>query len=239
MQEKVKLQPIVKKSLYVQISDAIYSYIRTNQLQPGDKLPSEREMASILGTSRNSLREGLHILENKGLLEIKSGSGTFIKNPYGSSNKISLHLSGCTKEEIFQLQTALEQQMLKNVFLNANAEEKKELLDRATEMSILAESYVYSHAVDTYFHNKIYELAENSAIRQLLDSIRAVLFCSNEENVSDNNSVWLASVKDHYAMAQAIVDNDEEAALAALDRVLKYSYEVSNNGNNKEGVDGT
>ena len=220
MQEKVKLQPIVKKSLYVQISDAIYSYIRTNQLQPGDKLPSEREMASILGTSRNSLREGLHILENKGLLEIKSGSGTFIKNPYGSSNKISLHLNGCTKEEIFQLQTALEQQMLKNVFINANEDEKKELLDRATEMSILAESYVYSHAVDTYFHNKLYEIAGNSAIRQLLDSIRAVRFSSNEENVSDNNSVWLASVKDHYAMAQAIVDNDEEAALAGIEYCL-------------------
>lgn len=231
MGEKVKLQPIVKKSLYVQISDAIYSYIRTNQLQPGDKLPSEREMASILGTSRNSLREGLHILENKGLLEIKSGSGTFIKNPYDSSNKISLHLSGCTREEICQLQTALEHQMLKNVFLNANADEKKELLDRATEMSILAESYVYSHAVDTYFHNKLYEIAGNTAIRQLLDSIRAVRFSSNEENVSDNNSVWLASVKDHYVMAQAIVDNDEAAALEALDRILEYSYEVSNNEN--------
>lgn len=229
MQEKVKLQPIVKKSLYVQISDAIYSYIRTNQLQPGDKLPSEREMASILGTSRNSLREGLHILENRGLLEIKSGSGTFIKNPYGSSNKISLHLNGCTKEEIFQLQTALEQQMLKNVFFNANSDEKKELMDRATEMAILAESDVYSHAVDTYFHNKLYEIAGNSAIRQLLDSIRAVRFSINEENASDNNSVWLASVKDHYTMAQAIVDNDETAALEALDRILKYSYEVSNN----------
>ena len=238
MQEKVKLQPIVKKSLYVQISDAIYSYIRTNQLQPGDKLPSEREMAKILGTSRNSLREGLHILENKGLLEIKSGSGTFIKNPYGSSNKISLHLNGCTKEEIFQLQTALEHQMLKNVFSKANAEEKKELMDRATEMSILAGNNVYSHAVDTYFHNKIYEIAGNSAIRQLLDSIRAIRFNSNEENVSDNNSVWLASVKDHYAMAQAIVDHDEAAALTALDRILKYSYEISNNEQNKEGVDG-
>ena len=228
MQEKVKLQPIVKKSLYVQISDAIYSYIRTNQLQPGDKLPSEREMASILGTSRNSLREGLHILENKGLLEIKSGSGTFIKNPYGSSNKITLHLNGCTTEEIFQLQTALEHQMLKNVFLSAKEEEKKELLDRATEMSILAESHVYSHAVDTYFHNKLYEIAGNSAIRQLLDSIRAARFSSNEENISDNNSIWLASVKDHYAMAQAIADNDEKAALTALDKILKYGYEVSN-----------
>ncbi|MBO5160362.1 MAG: GntR family transcriptional regulator [Lachnospiraceae bacterium] len=229
MQEKIKLQPIVKKSLYVQISDAIYSYIRTNQLQPGDKLPSEREMASILGTSRNSLREGLHILENKGLLEIKSGSGTFVKNPYGSANKLSIHLNGCSKEEIYQLQTALEQQMVKNVFLYATTEEKQELLDRATEMSILAESYVYSHAVDTYFHNKLYEIARNTAIRQLLDSIRAVRFSSNEENVSDNNSIWLASVKDHYALAQAIVENNETTALEALDRILKYSYEVSNN----------
>ena len=39
-QREVKLEPVEKDSLYLKISDSIYNYIRMNNLQPGDKLPS-------------------------------------------------------------------------------------------------------------------------------------------------------------------------------------------------------
>lgn len=42
-----------------------------NNLQPDDKLPSERDMAAMLQTSRNSVREGLRILEDRGLIYVK------------------------------------------------------------------------------------------------------------------------------------------------------------------------
>ena len=62
----VLLKPVEKDSLYLKISDAVYSYIKMNNLQPDDKLPSERDMAAMLQTSRNSGREGLRILEDRG-----------------------------------------------------------------------------------------------------------------------------------------------------------------------------
>ena len=55
----------------MKISDSIYSYIKINELQPGDKLPSERDMAAMLKTSRNSVREALRILEDRGLIYVK------------------------------------------------------------------------------------------------------------------------------------------------------------------------
>ena len=46
----VLLKPVEKDSLYLKISDAVYSYIKMNNLQPDDKLPSERDMAAMLQT---------------------------------------------------------------------------------------------------------------------------------------------------------------------------------------------
>ena len=43
---RISMKPIEKKSLYLKISDSIYRYIQMNNLQPGDKLPSERDMSS-------------------------------------------------------------------------------------------------------------------------------------------------------------------------------------------------
>ena len=100
----INLKPVEKESLYLKISDSIYSYIKVNDLQPGDKLPSERDMATMLQTSRNSVREALRILEDRGLIYVKTGSGVFVSNPYGQKNTLSIRLTDCTMEELQDLQ---------------------------------------------------------------------------------------------------------------------------------------
>ena len=106
-ENRISMKPIEKKSLYLKISDAIYRYIQMNNLQPGDKLPSERDMSSMLQTSRNSVREALRILEDRGLIYVKTGSGVFINNPYGENNSFTIQLTNCSLEEIEELQSAL------------------------------------------------------------------------------------------------------------------------------------
>jgi GntR family transcriptional repressor for pyruvate dehydrogenase complex len=62
----------------------LQSIVKELDLQPGDRLPSERELAKILQVTRNSLRRLLHMLEGRGLVEIKKGSGTYLKVGYSS-----------------------------------------------------------------------------------------------------------------------------------------------------------
>ena len=106
----------VAVSLYLKISDSIYRYIQMNNLQPGDKLPSERDMSSMLQTSRNSVREALRILEDRGLIYVKTGSGVFINNPYGENNSLTIQLTNCTLTEMEELQNALDHEAVKNAF---------------------------------------------------------------------------------------------------------------------------
>jgi GntR family transcriptional regulator, transcriptional repressor for pyruvate dehydrogenase complex len=70
------------KRAFEEIADQIRELIFTGVLKPGDKLPSERELAEQFGAGRMVLREALRILENAGFLNIRQGSegGAFVKN---------------------------------------------------------------------------------------------------------------------------------------------------------------
>lgn len=226
MKEKVSLQPIEKKSLYIQIADSIYSYIMLNHLQPGDKLPSEREMAGILKTSRNSLREALHVLESKNIIEIRTGSGTFIRDPYDSEGILTVQLHGCSKEDILELQSVLDRQVVIDALRNAEIGQKQELVSRASEMVEMANQKIYSHTLDNSFHTKLYEMSKNIAIRQLVDFIRAYRFDIQAIFDKNDSSVWLPTVKDHLELATAILEENESAAIEAINNINNYGVSL-------------
>ena len=153
-ENRISMKPIEKKSLYLKISDAIYRYIQMNNLQPGDKLPSERDMSSMLQTSRNSVREALRILEDRGLIYVKTGSGVFINNPYGENNSFTIQLTNCSLEEIEELQSALDHKAVENAMERGTFQEKDQLVSTAAEMVKLAGENLYSHVLDRSFHDR-------------------------------------------------------------------------------------
>ena len=71
-----------KKSLSQQTADRLYTMIVVeHRLSPGEKLPSEVELARELGVSRTTLREALHVLVSQKILEARRGRGTFCHRP--------------------------------------------------------------------------------------------------------------------------------------------------------------
>lgn len=75
------LKIVRPKRLYEQIAEQIEALIRSESLEPGTRLPSERELAERLGVSRPSIREALIALETAGFLEVRAGGGTFTRTP--------------------------------------------------------------------------------------------------------------------------------------------------------------
>lgn len=70
------IQP--KRRLSDSTVDQVLQLVRSGQLLPGDRLPSERDLIQRLGVSRNSLREGVRMLETMGVLRVVPGRGTFV-----------------------------------------------------------------------------------------------------------------------------------------------------------------
>jgi GntR family transcriptional regulator, transcriptional repressor for pyruvate dehydrogenase complex len=69
-----------QSKVYIEIVESIREMIQKDGLQPGDRLPSERELSESLGVGRSSVREALRSLELLGLIETRRGEGTFIRD---------------------------------------------------------------------------------------------------------------------------------------------------------------
>jgi GntR family transcriptional repressor for pyruvate dehydrogenase complex len=74
-----------RPKLYASVVEQILANIRSGLFPPGSALPAERALASQLQVSRNSLREALRVLEHAGVLDIRTGSGTYVATEGGSS----------------------------------------------------------------------------------------------------------------------------------------------------------
>ena len=223
----INLKPVEKESLYLKISDSIYSYIKVNDLQPGDKLPSERDMATMLQTSRNSVREALRILEDRGLIYVKTGSGVFVSNPYGQKNTLSIRLTDCTMEELQDLQNVLDHQAVLNAINSGTREQKEKLLSIASEMQELYQKNIYSHTLDHSFHSLLYKMGHNNAIHQLITKIRDTRFVYRADTDRENDSIWLPTVPYHFTLAEAIFYQNSAAALDAIDTINRYGFSLN------------
>lgn len=76
--DKSRFSPVRTSKISDEVYKQLVSMISNGQLRPGEKLPSEREMASDLGISRQSLREALYRAKIMGLIEVRQGEGSFI-----------------------------------------------------------------------------------------------------------------------------------------------------------------
>ncbi|MCX6070561.1 MAG: GntR family transcriptional regulator [Chloroflexi bacterium] len=78
-------RPVDRKTsdvpLYVQIADSLLDRIESGRLLAGDRLPPERELSEGLGVNRVTLRRALRVLESRGLLIRRQGSGTYVADP--------------------------------------------------------------------------------------------------------------------------------------------------------------
>ncbi len=78
------LQPIRRVPLYERVADQLRGLIEAERLEPGARLPGERDLALRLGVSRSSVRQGLTVLRVMGLLEIRHGTGIYLLRPADS-----------------------------------------------------------------------------------------------------------------------------------------------------------
>lgn len=72
--------PQENSKVYLEIVKQLRLLIESNNLKPGDKIPSERELSERLNVGRSSVREALRALELLGLIETRRGEGTFLRD---------------------------------------------------------------------------------------------------------------------------------------------------------------
>ena len=116
-----------EKSLPERVADQLMNLIRTQELQAGDKLPNEFELAKQLQVGRGSIREAVKILVARNVLEIQRGKGTFIARHTGET-KDPLGFAFCSDQfqlafDLLEVRMQLEPWVVANAAQHATEED--------------------------------------------------------------------------------------------------------------------
>ncbi|MBP2641141.1 MAG: GntR family transcriptional regulator [Firmicutes bacterium] len=224
----MEFQQIVTSKIYKLVTDQIKQMVYHKKLRKGDKLPSERELASRLGVSRSAVREALRSLEMMGLLVSSHGRGTFVADSFPQEKLFEpLSLIYALEDnltELSEVRSILEIQCAGLAAERISPEEKatlKEYIEQlinSQEESKLAE-------IDKDFHTLIVMASHNKLLYYLYSSIHEVvrsyigtmhrLIIANPEN----SKVLL---KQHILIYESITTGNAKQARDAMAEHMQF-----------------
>lgn len=200
-------------------------------LRPGDRLPSERELAEKLGVSRPSLRDAVAALQNQGLLETRAGSGIFVGDVMGSAFSDALvRLFSDHDEAMFDYISFRRD-------LEGMAAERAARLGSDTDLKVVATIFGKMEAahtkrnpteesqLDAEFHLAIIEASHNVVMlhmmRAMFQMLREGVFY-NRQMMFKQRTTRDTLLDQHRAINEALQARDPDAARAAVHAHLTY-----------------
>ena len=155
------------------------------ELRPGDKIPTEAEMAENMGVGRNSIREAIKILVYLGVLEIRRAEGTFVCEGF-SESMIDPMIYGIildkedSYENLMELREMIEVGVLQLAMAKVQEEERKSLKEKLGHMktAIEAGSEKVENAfwADNEFHDAICNIGKNPLVNKINQVVRVLTY---------------------------------------------------------------
>lgn len=215
----MELKPVKTKRIYEEIAEQIRSLVTDGQLQPGDRLPSERELAERLQVSRASVREALSALEMMGLLEILSGEGTFIKEVNIDSVVAPLawmlSLEKDTVLELLEVRKILETQAVVLAAGRAEMDELAEMREALEEMKSDLESGRLGDVADHHFHYAIANGTKNKILVRLMNAVSDTMqktLKASRTKLYEREEIPMRLYLEHLGIFKAIEDKSPKDA---------------------------
>src|SRR5437867_2027670 len=216
---EMSIEPIKSTRIYEEIVRQIKTMISEGRLNSGDQLPPERDLAEKFVVSRTSVREALRALESLGLVEIRPGEGTFVREVSVEALIEPLAMVMFSQREaigeLFEARRLLEPAIAALAARRATPEEVREMERILGEQAKEIAAGRTGLPQDAEFHAAIASAAHNQAITRLVHGIMDLLGQSREESLNAPGRP-MRSHQDHRRVLEAIRQRDEHAAEHAM-----------------------
>lgn len=205
---------------YEVIVERVKKQLLAGELKPGDRLPTIAEGAKDQGLSPGSVREAYRVLENRGLLEIVQGRGTFVAEDIGSRIDVlqSLHFAGGpTRAHLLEARRLLEPQVAAMAAHRASKAERDAIVQASEEderRPLEVRQWVQHNMT---FHGLIALASHNPVVTQMLTSIYEY-FEKSEPHPAENPVVREKGRHFHRLIALAIAEGDGDAAQVLMEQ---------------------
>ena len=181
-----------RKSAHV--INEILEVIKSGELKPGDRLPTEGKLAKLTGVSRSSVREALSALRLAGIVETRAGNGTYLRE-FRDVNNIKDKLIAILTEnkrtlQLQEARAAFECGIMRLAAENINMEDITRFNEILTEMRNAAKLDYYDIFLNLHkqFHLMIAKATKNVIIEEIISSFTSLM----------DDQMWKNLEKDYY-----------------------------------------
>jgi DNA-binding FadR family transcriptional regulator len=226
------LQTVEPQRLYRQIAEQLRSLIAAGEFSPGSRLPAERDLAKQLGVSRPSVREALIALEVEGIIDVRTGSGIYVRTSDGISSAAAARtqqndLGEWGPLELMRARELVEGEVAALAARNARRPQIAAIASALSQMREEAGAGTIPRAGDDAFHTAVAQACGNEVLR---DTVRGYWNARSGplfERLGDyfeNPVSWSAALVEHSAVLEAIRCHDPASARLAMQAHLKKAY---------------
>jgi GntR family transcriptional repressor for pyruvate dehydrogenase complex len=204
----------------------IRSLIENGTLQPGDKIPSEREFARSLNISRASLRTGIGYLAAMGVMKVRHGVGTFVADGPPEFGKASFSLMGALHGfqswQMFEARLILESNLAALAAERGKEEHHTALAEEVAEIFASVDSPSDFLIHDVLFHRIVSQASGNPILAALMETITSALYDKRRKTVE--RSIDLReSAEMHRKIYRAIRSRDPLEARKLMEQHLRMA----------------
>jgi DNA-binding FadR family transcriptional regulator len=215
-------EPIPPRRLFRRIAEQIASMIAAGELPPGSRLPAERDLAHRLQVSRPSLREALIALEIEGLVEVRGGSGIYVRGRRAHAVPTSPDAPG--PFDILAARLAVEPECAALAARHAGPAGREAVSGALARLRADRAARRSDHDADRAFHVAIAEASGNAVLARIVAGLwqeQASPVSDRLEDLAVTPARRRENLGEHRAIAEAIVAADPAAARAAMRRHLQ------------------
>lgn len=221
----MEVEKISPKKVSELVEEQMETFIHFGKFQPGEKLPSVRELCDLFDVGRSAVRDAMTSLKGKGLVEIRHGEGMYICqfDPTKLLNHYLLLPDEKDIEALFQVREMLEAGMVK-LAAQFRSEEDLEAMKLAIEEMKAKDEEVQGMA-DYNFHSAIAKGSGNHILFQLMEFISVTTKKSMVDfhrTIASDNSLLEEILEQHERIYEKIAAGEAEQSCEAMISHLEY-----------------
>ena len=219
-QDLARGSDFVRQPLHQQIAEKIEAMIKTNGLGPGNQLPSEYEIGRVLKVSRVTVHQAMLVLAEKGLVQIRAGSGVYVTDMPLSvvtdTIKRYVNFGGVSHEELVAFREIIEPESAALAALRATQEELNLLKELVDEMELAFKEGRISDCAkaDEAFHEALAVASHNPLLYANLSALQKIVL--NAIYAQIKTYLPEEGILAHRPICQAIAAHDAERARQAM-----------------------
>ena len=203
------------------VSDHLQALILQGGLKPGDRLPSQRDLALQLGVSRPSLREAISVLETMGLVSVRVGSGVYVAPPSARA-PLWRFADRCSPRDVYEARLGLEGYAARLAAQRVSATDARHLDAATTAMrdALAADDIAAMATADAAFHDLVFTLAANPVLAGMYRPVRDMAV--ETQRLPMTLRIRLGdTLREHEEVCGRITARDPQGAEAAMIRHIR------------------